>query len=299
MRHDEEPLRYIRAVPFAWFEPACVAIVVLTLAFMARTQPLRPLAMHYVALAIAGFVGEETCIRFYDFYHYSDAWHGRIDCVPVMVPLIWPLVILSARSVADAVAPKLGRARPLLVGALVIFDASLVEVIAVRAHLWSWVEPGHLHVPILGILGWGFFAIGADIALSQRAVVTRGLGLVGALLFTHVMIVLAWWACFRWTLRGELGDASMIGLGVLSAIMLFAALRARSAGHTLPLAIALPRMIAASLFIATLLVVAPHDARLWLHTAAVAVPYLAVTDFVSARTRRPVGLRESTAPSQA
>ena len=286
-------------MPFPWFEPACIAIVALALVFMARTQPLRQLALQYVALAIAGFIGEETCIRFYQFYHYSYAWHGRIDCVPIMVPLIWPLVILSARSVADSVAPTIGRARPLLVGGLVIFDASLVEVIAVRAHLGSWAEPGHLNVPILGILGWGFFAIGADVALSQRSVLSRMLGLIGALVLTHLLIVAAWWACFRWTLRGDLGDASMIGLGVLSACALAAALRARHAGHTLSLATALPRMIAASLFIAVLLVVAPHDSRLWLHTAAVAIPYLVVTKFFSAGTRRPAGLRESIAPSRA
>ena len=38
-------------------------------------------------------------------------------------------------------------------------------------------------------------------------------------------------------------------------------------------------MIAASLFVALLVTCAPSDRTLWLHTLAVAVPYLLATDF--------------------
>ncbi len=271
-------------MPFPGFELACVAIVALTLAAMARVRPWRALLADYVALALAGWLGEETCVAGYDFYHYAPAWHGHLDRVPVLIPLIWPLVILSARAVVDALAPDVGRWRPLLVGALVGFDASLVEVIAVRARLWAWVEPGHLDVPVLGILGWGFFAIGADVALGLRArstarstVARRALGLLAALALTHLLIVGAWWGCFRWVVRGPLGDASLVGLGVIAVGALGLALASRRRGRVLPLDVALPRMVAAALFLITLVVVAPGDHRLWLHTAMVAVPYLAVT----------------------
>jgi hypothetical protein len=273
-------------VPFPGFELACVAIVALTLAAMARVRPWPALLGDYVALALAGWLGEETCVAWYRFYGYSPAWHGHLDHVPVMIPLIWPLVILSARAVVDAVAPDLGRWRPLLVGALVVFDASLVEVIAVRARLWAWAEPGHLEVPVLGILGWGFFAVGADIALGLRRraarpvtqVAVTAIGLLLALALTHLLIVGAWWGCFRWVVRGRLGDASFVGLAGIAALALAGAWAARRRGRALPLDVALPRMVAAALFLITLAVVAPGDRRLWLHTALVAAPYLAITE---------------------
>ncbi|HVV84474.1 MAG TPA: hypothetical protein VHE35_15505 [Kofleriaceae bacterium] len=304
-------------MPFPGFELACVAIVALTLAAMARVRPWRALLADYAALAVAGWIGEETCVAWYDFYGYSPAWHGRLDRVPVLIPLIWPLVILSARAVVDAVSatrprpvadavsgsrtpdpevsatdPRVSATPPagtlrashhaLLVGALVAFDASLVEVIAVRAKLWAWAEPGHLGVPVLGILGWGFFAACADVALGLRHRL-RHLALVPALAATHLLILAAWWGVFRWTVRGPLGDASLAGLAAIAAVALAAAAATRLRGRALPLDVALPRMVAATLFVATLAVVASADHRLWLHTALVAAPYLAVTDFAPRR----------------
>lgn len=265
-------------MPFPGFELACIAIVALALIAMARVRRWPELLTDYGALALAGWLGEETCVAWYEFYGYSPAWHGRLDHVPVLIPLIWPLVILSARAVVDAVVPGAGWRRPLLVGALVVFDASLVEVIAVRARLWAWAEPGHLGVPLLGILGWGFFAAGADVALGLRAR-GRHLALLGALAWTHLMILAAWWACFRWVLRGALGDAAFVGLAALSALATAGALAARRRGRALPLDVALPRMVAAALFLVTLAVVAPRDVRLWLHAGLVAVPYLIATDY--------------------
>lgn len=265
-------------MPFPGFELACVAIVALALALMARVRPPRELAADYVALAVAGWIGEETCVAWYEFYGYSPAWHGRLDHVPVLIPLIWPLVILSARAVVGSIAPRSGWWRPVLVGALVVFDASLVEVIAVRARLWAWAEPGHLGVPLLGILGWGFFAAAADVALGLRAR-ARPIALAGALAVTHLAILAAWWGCFRWVLRGALGDASLVGLAVIAAAASAAAIAIRRRGRGLPLDVALPRMVAATLFVVTLAVVAPEDVRLWLHAALVATPYLLVTRY--------------------
>ena len=286
-------------MPFPGFELACVAIIALALAAMARLRPWPGLLADYAALALAGWLGEETCVAWYEHYGYSPAWHGRLDLVPAMIPLIWPLVILSARAVVDAIAPGAGWRRPLLVGALVVFDASLVEVIAVRARLWAWAEPGHLEVPLLGILGWGFFAAGADVALGVgqraagvvRAFATRLALLVPALALTHLLILAAWWGCFRWVLRGRLGDASFVGLGVIAAVALAGAWAARRRGRALPLDVALPRMVAAALFLATLVVVAPGDVRLWLHTALVAAPYVAITDFTWRRASVTTGTR--------
>jgi hypothetical protein len=271
-------------VPLLVFEFVCVAVVLLALAAMARRRPLGDLLTDYAALAIAGWIGEETCVAFYEYYHYAIGWHLRLDRVPILVPLIWPLVILSAREVASCVWPRIEWLRPLVVFAIVAFDASLVEVIAVRAGLWSWAEAGHLGVPIIGILGWGYFAIGADLALSgrlssentqrRRALAT----IVAGPLVAHVLIQITWWGFFRWTQREALGAASLWGLSVIGAGILAAVVLARRRGGAIPLSVALPRMVAAGLFFVLLVSTAPAELPLWHHTAIVAIPYLAATE---------------------
>ncbi|MFT3764247.1 MAG: hypothetical protein QM820_01805 [Minicystis sp.] len=263
-------------MPLPLFEAACVAVIALALAAMARGRPWRELLADYAALAVAGWIGEETCVAVYGYYRYAEGWHARIHHVPVLVPLIWPLVILSARDVAAAVWPAAERWRPLIVGAVVAFDASLVEVVAVRAGLWSWAEPGHLGVPLIGMLGWGYFAVGADAALGRGR---RLLAVVAAPAAAHALILGSWWAAFRWGWRRDLGAASVLGMAAVGVAALAAVVAARRRGGGIPLGVAVPRMVAASLFFALLVTTAPGEAALWIHTAAVAVPYLAATRF--------------------
>lgn len=274
-------------MPLALFEVLCVAVIAITLLFAARRRPAREVLADYAALAVAGWAGEQTCILLYRFYAYAEGWHGRLGEVPVLVPLIWPLVILSAREVVAVLWPDAGRFRPLLVGLVVVADASMVEVLAVRARLWSWAEPGHLGVPLIGILGWGFFAMAADACLGlgarRSALGARAAAVVLAPLATHALLVVAWWGGLRWVLRGELGLASVAGAAALGALATLAALRARRGGRAMRLEVAGPRMIAASLFFALLVTTAPGEAPLWIHVAAVAVPYLAATDLSRGR----------------
>jgi len=265
------------------FELACLVIVVATLFAMSRSRPTSDLLLEYSVLAVAAWIGEETCIAFYGHYHYAAQWIGRLDRVPVLVPLIWPLVVLSARDVSRAVWPNAGRAMPLVVLAVVAFDASLVEVIAVRAGFWRWSEPGHLGVPPIGILGWGYFAAGADYALSRKN--RRLLTVVIAPMVAHALILATWWLLFRWTLRRDLGAASLVSIAIFGAVALALVLRARREGRAIPLAVAAPRMIAASLFVALLTTTAPRETALWIHALAVAVPYFGATSFNLARTR--------------
>ena len=124
------------AMPLVVFELACVLIVIATLSLLLRRRPARELLPMYGALAIAGLGGEASCVAWYRHYDYHAPWHLRLIGVPILVPLIWPLVILSAREVVTALWPAVsGARRAALVGALVVFDASLVEVVAVRAGL--------------------------------------------------------------------------------------------------------------------------------------------------------------------
>lgn len=274
----------------ALFQTLCVVIVSLTLVTMARSTPWKPLLSDYFALAVAGYLGEESCITLYHFYQYSPDWNARLVDVPLLVPLIWPLVVLSARQVGQALWPnaKSPLARAAITAALVTFDASLMEVVAVRAGLWSWAEPGHLGVPVIGILGWGYFAGAADYVLGQTHRLRHLLLLAFAPLVTHLLLVGSWWALFRHSLRADLGKSgldTMLALGMLAFALV---LRARRRGHTIPFAVALPRMIAASLFVVLLVTVAAHDSRYWLHTCAIALPYLVATSF---RPERPLPSR--------
>lgn len=267
------------AVPLPVFELACLVIVVATLVAMSRAQPARALLADYAALAVAAWVGEQTCIATYRYYSYSDAWHARLDLVPALVPLIWPLVVLSSRAVVTSLAPGLSMPRrAALVGALVVVDASLVEVVAVRAGLWSWAEGGHLGVPLIGIVGWGFFAASADAVLGSGRRLRRAALVVVAPLATHALLVVAWWALLRWVGRGDLGDLSVVGVGLVGLVLTLGAVRLRIAGRAIARDVAVPRMVAATLFVVEWLLVAPRDLGLGVHVAAVAVPYLVATD---------------------
>lgn len=267
-----------------WFQPACVVVIALTLSTFLR-RPDRGLRLAaYGALALGGWLGEESCIRLYAFYGYAPTWRPFVLDVPLLVALIWPLVILSARDVAAAVAPRWPR--PLGAAAVVLWDASLVEVVAVRAGLWSWAEPGYLGVPLIGILGWAYFAGAAAAALGRAeaalAAERRGaaaawlaLGVVAAPLFTHAAILASWWGLFRRALRGDLGGAGTAGAAAMGLALSALAFRRRGA---LPLSVAGPRMLAAALFLALLLTLG-HAPPLWAHAALVGAPYLLVTAY--------------------
>ena len=60
-------------------------------------HPVEAALSDYFALAVAGYLGEESCITLYHFYQYSPDWNARLVDVPLLVPLIWLLVVLSAR----------------------------------------------------------------------------------------------------------------------------------------------------------------------------------------------------------
>ncbi len=261
--------------------------MLLTLVAMTRLQSATVLLADYGALAVAAWVGEETCIAAYHHYAYSSAWHARLDLVPALVPLIWPLVILSARGVVTSLAPGITAARrAALVGALVIIDASLVEVIAVRAGLWTWAEGGHLGVPVVGIVGWGLFAAAADAVLASGRRFRHASLVVLAPLATHALLVASWWAFFRWAWRGDLGDRSVAAVALLGLALAVGALRLRRDGRAIPRDVAAPRMLAAGLFATEWLLVAPTDVRLCAHVAAVALPYVLATEL-----RAPSGAR--------
>lgn len=161
--------------PLEW---TCATIVGLY-ALAARPQPRM-----FATIAVLAWCGEQSCISLYGFYGYSDAWALKLGDVPVLVALIWPVVVLSARAV-----------RPGWLAGLVLLDAAFIEPIAVHGGLWGWTEPGFLHVPAIGVLGWAWFAwlLPPGPAVSLRTAARAMACLVGL----HAGLITVWWLGFR------------------------------------------------------------------------------------------------------
>jgi len=252
-------------------EVACVAI--LGAYFVAHRRD-HSLLRDAALVALASLLGEDSVIRAYGFYAYAPGWHLRVDHVPLLVPTIWAPVVLSARAVARVVSPSATPAREAaLVGALVTFDAFLIEPIAVRAGLWAWSEPGVFQVPVIGVLGWGFFAAAVTWLLRCFDGGARWIAVPLSVLATHAMLLAAWWGGLRWGLRDELPWAAcMAALGAASGVYTAAVLRT---GARLPWRELGPRAAATGFFAA--LLVSRLDAALALWAALFTPPWLVFT----------------------
>ncbi|MFO0712888.1 MAG: carotenoid biosynthesis protein [Sandaracinus sp.] len=266
----------------ALFEALAALVVVVTLGVSLRAEAGRDKRLRllgdYALLAVAGFVGEQSSITLYRHYSYAADWHVRVGDVPLLVPLIWPLVILSARGVRHALWPAAKPwQRPLLLFALVTADASLMEVLATRADLWVWSEPGHLDVPVQGILAWGYFAAAADVLLDRLEGLSRLLVIPASVLVAHALICTTWWYGLRWLLRGDLGTTSVIAVAVLGALASLYAYSLRRRGRTLPPSVYVPRLAATALFAALFVTTAAGEWPYWAHLLCVGIPYALVT----------------------
>lgn len=147
----------------------------------------------FVTIAIASWVSEDSCIRLYNFYEYSPGWHLFIDRVPLLIVVIWPFVVLSARRIGSAFT---GMKAVLLTSLIVYADATFIEVIATTAGLWSWQRPGPFEVPLIGPFGWGCFAFAIE-ALSKKSP-SRLLVALAAPTLTHGLLLASWWGLFRY-----------------------------------------------------------------------------------------------------
>ncbi|MCB9731434.1 MAG: carotenoid biosynthesis protein [Deltaproteobacteria bacterium] len=289
-------------------ELGCVAIIALYLGVRLRNDPdPRGFLGRMALLMAASWIGEDTCIHLYGFYHYAPGWHLVVDQVPLLIVTIWPIVIHSAwdlaRRLARANAKSLpGEAEPApaaaalarraaVVGALVVLaDASLIEPIAVRSGLWWWTEPGLFAVPPIGILGWAYFA-GLAMALlswprlrspAQKAAAV----LVLAPLGTHLLLLATWWGALRWV-NGDVAPWPVVAVAWALALALAAVAVRRRAGRTIPPWELLVRVPAAAFFFVLLAAHGAGDGALVAYALAFAPPYLALT-WAATRTRGPL-----------
>lgn len=204
-------------------ELVCLAIVttyvVARLASARGSLPRLAFMARFATLAVASLVGEDTVIRAHGYYAYASGWSVRLDHVPLVIVLVWPVVIDSAATLARAIVAESGEGtrRSLRIAtlgaAIVLADASLIEPIAVRAGLWRWTEPGLFGVPLIGIVGWAFFAWAAIFVFETagaRASAKLAV-IVVAPIVTHLMLVASWWILFRW-IAGERSGVGASGL---------------------------------------------------------------------------------------
>jgi hypothetical protein len=211
--------------PMLRIEVACVLIVAVY--FVANRNNRGDLG-NAAYIAVASLLGENTMIHVYDYYAYVPEWHARVGHVPWLVAAIWAPVVLSARSIARTLLRSPGVMREaLLTGALVTFDAFLIEPIAVRAGLWHWNAPGLFAVPLIGIVGWGLFAAAVVVCLARLRGWARLAVIPLSIVATHMGLVALWWIAFRWTLRSPLDwRAASVALACVSVLFTGAAWRA-------------------------------------------------------------------------
>ncbi len=199
----------------------------------------------YALIAFSGFLAEHSAIELYRFYSYHSSW--RIFCghVPLAVVLIWPMVILSAHRLMRRFGFS-GRRAVVRGTLLVIAEAALIEVTCVQAELWWWEGTGVFGVPLIGMIGWGCFALGA--LWTVECLENRPWLLPPAsLLSTHLLLQILWRGGFRWISYTELPEIAVLSAaGIVSAFFAFRAFRVRRR-LDISLEEVFPRLLAAML----------------------------------------------------
>ena len=263
-------------------ELTCLVIVALYLSMrLAREKDRGGFLLRLAIVGAAAWVTEETCIRWYGFYSYSPRWSVFVGRVPLMVALIWPVVIDSARMLARHLTGG-GSARTVaaVTAAVVFTDAALIEPVSVHVGLWAWTELGLLGVPVIGVLGWAIFtlvSVGVFEFNRQRGEAVKDIAAIPvAFALTHLLLMAAWWGALRW-MSAPINPWIAVGVAwSLSIVLAVAAARTAAAGRV-PLRTSLLR-VPAALFFFVLLGIYHEDAGPLIPWAvAFAPPYLVLT----------------------
>ena len=237
----------------------------------AQARPFKLIFTEILIIAIASWIAEVSCIRIYGFYQYDAPWAIFVDVMPLMVVCIWPFVLLSAREVLHRL--KLTPIWAIFI--MVLYDASLIEPIAVQAKLWSWNEPGIFNVPFIGILGWAYFAAAVIICLDRLPGSARWATILIAPLATHALLLVTWWGALRWVLRDEIEHNTAVALSLGAAMIL--AVITLSRKEKADLYVMGPRMAAAALFFVLLWLRGSEINALLVYGGSFALPYILAT----------------------
>jgi hypothetical protein len=237
------------------------------------------LALRFALTAASAFVAEETCMHWYGFYGYSSSWSVFLDRMPLTVALIWPVVLQSAWDLTGALV--VGKAARVAVATgMVLVDASLMEPIAVKAGLWTWTHPGLFEVPLIGIAGWCFFAVGVFAFWAfdddKPAPARSAAAAVGGPVSAHALLLAAWWGGGRFFDHEIDALAVVVAAWCCSSLLAFWLLRTGKR-NTVPPLLLWVRVPAAGFFFVLLLLKAREVPLLVAYAFAFAPPYLVLT----------------------
>jgi hypothetical protein len=260
-------------------ELTAFAIVAIYIVAHTWGQPKRgQFIIRIILVCAASWIAEESCILLYKFYDYRANWGLFLAHLPLLVIVIWPIIVHSAWNLASQLVGPDRRFVPLTAAAIVLTDASLIEPVGVRTGLWSWNQPGLFDVPPIGILGWAYFAFLCALFFETRKRPNdmkwvNLLILIVPVIGTHMLLLITWWAVFRWV---KISIDPMLAAGsawALSLLLVSVILKHRT-GTRIKRKTLLLRLIGA-LFLFTWLTLNTNDsALLMVYAVAFAPPYL-------------------------
>jgi len=233
--------------------------------------------MKFITISFASWIVEETSIRFYHFYQYSPDWNLFIGHVPILVILIWPLIIHSGWEMGSQLGNGDKVYHQLFASLIILIDASFIEIMSVKAGLWSWNSTGFFGVPFIGIFGWGYFAFLSVFVLRLKRERKAWIGKILLILIfmvfgTHVLIVATWWLIFRWILF-PVNPAYIITLSLPLSLLLTHFIYRKNLGVNVDSKIMMIRIPPALLFLILYLKSSP-DAFLIAYIWVISLPYL-------------------------
>lgn len=246
----------------------------------ARSLHPRRILTRAAIVSTAAWLAEESCILLYRLYEYGPGWYLVLDRVPLLTVIIWPVIILSAMDLTAHIQT----ARPLrglIAGAAVVAtDALLIEPISVAAGLWHWDLPGIFGVPLIGILGWFFFALLSMRLMSQRRL-QEPLKFSDLMLLvlpvggTHLSLLMTWWSVLRWV-SFPLPLPVIIGIAWLVSFLITVILHRNQTGSRISQKTLLLRLPAALFFFILLTLKAADPLPLAAYAFAFVPPYAAL-----------------------
>jgi hypothetical protein len=257
-------------------------IISITAFYVVMFTANRPDGTHFllwiVLVATSAWITEETCIRLYAFYSYSQSWHIFLSHLPFMVIVVWPAIIHCAWDLASQLLGYGHRFVPIAAASIVLTDAAFIETVSVQSGLWVWQDPGVFNVPLIGIFGWACFAFLCAFLYEEG--IRRNYRLWFSFLVivlpavgTHLFLLVSWWGVFRWInipIKAELAAATA---WIMSICLVFVFIRFRT-GIRVEKKTLLLRLLAALFFFTLLSFNADCSVFFILFVVAFAPPYL-------------------------
>lgn len=179
----------------------------------------REVLQRIAALAVAGWIAEQSMIRAHGYYFYPPGLSLQIGHVPLVVVLAWPVVLECSWSVARRVTRD-AWARAITTGVLVGCFAGVWQPLAMHLHLVRWNAGGPFGVPPIGMLGAAIFGGAvARLVLDTRSETPVGaladvLAAVGA---THVGVLASWHAGL-WRLEHPIQAPAMLLAATITGV---------------------------------------------------------------------------------